>query len=66
MRPVLEAFRLPAPGRKLRCSFCGRNESEVERLVAGASGYICDDCVRQCVMILQDNGGFEVRPERKH
>ncbi len=31
--------------RRLRCSFCGRNENEVLKLVAGRRVYICDECV---------------------
>ena len=31
--------------KRLRCSFCGKNETEVLRLVAGPRVYICDDCV---------------------
>ena len=32
--------------RNLRCSFCGKNENEVEKLVAGPNVYICNACVR--------------------
>ena len=34
---------------KLTCSFCGRDETEVARLVAGGSAYICDSCIALCV-----------------
>jgi ATP-dependent Clp protease ATP-binding subunit ClpX len=30
---------------KLRCSFCGKSEDQVKRLVAGAKALICDQCV---------------------
>jgi ATP-dependent Clp protease ATP-binding subunit ClpX len=30
--------------RKLRCSFCGKNEDKVLKLVAGRRGFICDEC----------------------
>jgi len=36
----------------LRCSFCRRNAAGVDRLVAGASAYICDACVADCVAVL--------------
>jgi hypothetical protein len=36
----------------LACSFCGRDASEVERLVAGASAHICDNCITKCLDIL--------------
>lgn len=29
----------------LRCSFCGKGEDQVRKLVAGAKAYICDECV---------------------
>jgi len=36
---------------KLRCSFCGRTSDQVERLVAGPSVYICDECIKTCVAV---------------
>jgi len=32
-------------GKKLRCSFCGKGEDQVRKLVAGAKAHICDECV---------------------
>ena len=49
-------FRHIRPG--LRCSFCGRHADKVARLVAGASAYICDDCVTECVAVLEHHGGI--------
>jgi len=40
--------------RKLRCSFCRRTSDEVEKLVAGARGYICDRCAREVMRIIAD------------
>jgi ATP-dependent Clp protease ATP-binding subunit ClpX len=37
----------------IACSFCGRTEDAVERLIAGPNAYICDKCVRLCVGILE-------------
>ncbi|MBQ1791392.1 MAG: ATP-dependent Clp protease ATP-binding subunit ClpX [Oscillospiraceae bacterium] len=42
--------------RNLRCSFCGKPQSMVNRLIAGNGSYICDDCVRTCMSII---GGYE-------
>ena len=42
--------------RNLRCSFCGKPQSMVNRLIAGNGSYICDDCVRMCMSII---GGYE-------
>jgi hypothetical protein len=50
--------------RKLLCSFCGRDAAQVERLVAGASGYICDACVTKCVAVLEQHSG--VAPTTPH
>jgi len=38
--------------RVLRCSFCGRTESQVERLVAGPNVYICNECIYLCNDVL--------------
>jgi hypothetical protein len=61
----LTRLHVPAKrGRPLRCSFCGRDENDVTRLVAGASAYICDACITECVSILQRHGGFEMPPDK--
>ena len=38
----------------LRCSFCGKNEHQVKKLVAGPGVYICDECIKLCVEIIGD------------
>ncbi len=38
--------------RSIRCSFCGKPQSMVERLIAGNGSYICDECVRMCASII--------------
>jgi hypothetical protein len=40
------------PRRRLRCSFCGRSEREVAKLLAGPKVRICDACVGVCNRIL--------------
>ena len=40
--------------RSIRCSFCGKPQSMVNRLIAGNGSYICDDCVRMCMSIVED------------
>jgi len=40
--------------RKLRCSFCRRDNDHVEKLVAGARGYICDRCAHEVMRILAE------------
>jgi ATP-dependent Clp protease ATP-binding subunit ClpX len=40
---------------KVKCSFCGRDGSEVASMVAGPDVYICDNCVKSSVDILKEN-----------
>ncbi len=40
--------------RSIRCSFCGKPQSLVNRLIAGNGSYICDDCVRMCMSVIGD------------
>jgi len=39
--------------RKLKCSFCGKSDREVTRLIGGPGVYICDACVGICNRILE-------------
>ncbi len=41
-------------GRLLYCSFCGKSQHEVRKLIAGPSVYICDECVDLCTDIIKD------------
>lgn len=43
--------------KSLRCSFCGKHEQQVHRMIQGPGVRICDECVRLCMSILND--GFE-------
>jgi ATP-dependent Clp protease ATP-binding subunit ClpX len=43
--------RVPSP-HPIKCSFCGRGQEEVSRLVSGPSVYICSECVKLCNDIL--------------
>ncbi len=36
------------------CSFCGKQQDEVGKLIAGVSGYICGDCIELCHTLLQE------------
>jgi len=44
---------------ELRCSFCGKAESEVEMLLSGPGVYICDQCVKQCQQVMA--GDFDAK-----
>ncbi|MEC7120444.1 MAG: ATP-dependent Clp protease ATP-binding subunit ClpX [Pseudomonadota bacterium] len=50
-----------------RCSFCGKRQDEVEKLIAGEDAYICNECVDICLDLVQthkttDEAGWENRP----
>ena len=40
-------------GANVRCSFCGKSQSAVQRLIAGPGVYICDECVDLCLQIIE-------------
>ncbi len=40
----------------LFCSFCGKTQEEVRKLVAGPSAYICDECIELCRHIVEEDG----------
>ena len=41
---------------RLKCNFCGKNQREVKKLVAGPAVYICDECIHLCSDIVQEDG----------
>ena len=41
-------------GKLLYCSFCGKSQQEVRKLIAGPSVYICDECVELCTDIIRE------------
>jgi catechol 2,3-dioxygenase-like lactoylglutathione lyase family enzyme len=49
----------PAAGSALRCSFCSKAASDVAKLIAGPTVFICDECVAICNEILADDARFE-------
>ena len=38
--------------RELRCSFCGKSQSQVQRMIAGPGVCICNECVELCQSVL--------------
>ena len=38
----------------LFCSFCGKNQKEVKKLIAGPAVYICDECIQLCSEIIEE------------
>ena len=47
----------------LNCSFCGKGQKEVKKLIAGPSIYICNECVDLCAEIIEDEKGEQIAPE---
>ena len=41
--------------RKIRCAFCGRTQDQVDKMIAGNGAYICSDCVRLCMNIVDED-----------
>ena len=53
--------------KSVRCSFCGKHNDQVQRLIAGPGAYICNECVHLCMGILGDSleeeQGYQSMPE---
>ena len=64
---------MPKNDDKLKCSFCGKTQDQVKKLIAGPEVYICDECVELCNEILdeeffeakdKESNGSEQAPEK--
>ncbi len=44
--------------RTLKCSFCGKPQNKVRKLIAGPGVYICDECIGICSSILEEELGM--------
>lgn len=44
--------------KQLKCSFCGKSQDQVRRLVAGPNVYICDECIELCQDIIKEELAF--------
>jgi ATP-dependent protease Clp ATPase subunit len=51
---VSNARATRTPKRVFRCSFCGKSQTEVKKLVAGPGVFICDECVELCLPIIAE------------
>jgi ATP-dependent protease Clp ATPase subunit len=62
--------RVPGAGGLLSCSFCGKNQKQVKKLIAGPSVYICDGCMRRTRAVIAEPGRTASTPtatiERVH
>ncbi|MFC3883112.1 ATP-dependent protease ATP-binding subunit ClpX [Bacillus songklensis] len=50
---------------QLKCSFCGKTQDQVRKLVAGPGVYICDECIELCTEIVEEELGSEEEVEFK-
>ena len=48
-------------GDMLRCSFCGKSQHEVRKLIAGPTVYICNECVEVCLDIIAEDRVHEAK-----
>lgn len=50
--------------KSIRCSFCGKKQEQVKRIIAGPGAYICNECINLCLNILDDeeDEDQELRP----
>lgn len=46
--------RIGDGGDLLKCSFCGKSQKQVKKLIAGPGVYICDECIDLCNEIIAD------------
>ncbi|MHB1505675.1 MAG: ATP-dependent Clp protease ATP-binding subunit ClpX [Sulfobacillus sp.] len=59
-------FKFTDEKGQLKCSFCGKYQEQVKRLIAGPGVYICDECVELCSEIIQEELGEELEVELKN
>ena len=52
--------------KDIRCSFCGKDSSEVERMIAGPGVYICNECIELCNDVLCDEPPMPRGEKRSH
>ena len=55
---VVSCLNLTMKGQ-LKCSFCGKSQEQVRKLVAGPGVYICDECIELCTEIVEEELGHD-------
>ncbi|GMG79526.1 ATP-dependent protease ATP-binding subunit ClpX [Bacillus safensis] len=58
-------FKFNEEKGQLKCSFCGKTQDQVRKLVAGPGVYICDECIELCTEIVEEELGTEEEVEFK-
>jgi ATP-dependent Clp protease ATP-binding subunit ClpX len=56
--------RRDTQGGNLRCSFCGKSQREVKKLIAGPTVYICDECIHLCNDIIAEEAQERTKEEQ--
>jgi ATP-dependent Clp protease ATP-binding subunit ClpX len=56
--------RRDTQGGNLQCSFCGKSQREVKKLIAGPTVYICDECIHLCNDIIAEEANERAREEQ--
>ena len=62
---VKDLFKFNDEKGQLKCSFCGKTQDQVRKLVAGPGVYICDECIELCTEIVEEELGTEEEVEFK-
>jgi len=62
---VKKVFKFNDEKGQLKCSFCGKTQDQVRKLVAGPGVYICDECIELCTEIVEEELGTEEEVEFK-
>ncbi|PWZ98066.1 ATP-dependent Clp protease ATP-binding subunit ClpX, partial [Staphylococcus pseudintermedius] len=47
-------FKFNDDEENLKCSFCGKDQDQVKKLVAGSGVYICNECIELCAEIVEE------------
>jgi ATP-dependent Clp protease ATP-binding subunit ClpX len=58
-------FKFNEEKGQLKCSFCGKTQDQVRKLVAGPGVYICDECIELCTEIVEEELGTDEEVEFK-
>jgi len=62
---VKKLFKFNDEKGQLKCSFCGKSQDQVRKLVAGPGVYICDECIELCTEIVEEELGNDEEVEFK-
>jgi ATP-dependent protease Clp ATPase subunit len=60
--PPAYTGRVPDAGDFLSCSFCGKSQKQVKKLIAGPGVYICDCCMRRAQAVITEPGPTSSAP----